>query len=682
MVLRALLKAAGFEVVEAADGASALSALRQCIPDLILLDLTLPDIGGMLLLDLIHAQETHKHVPVFFLTGNLEPPTKVQAFEKGAVDYITKPFNPQELIARIHSHLGRKDELEQRRRAATELAEEAQRSLKQAEERFNALVRNSFDLLCELDDQLRLVYASPNHHDILRCDPEALIGTDWLERVHPEDQLAAEAALLEAQRSGSSFRMLVRFRHSKNTWRWLDVSGSVLAELDSAARLLLVSRDITQAKETEAHLDYLAHHDPLTKLGNRQMFTRELAQMLAAPAGARGAVIFIDLDNFKLVNDTQGHHVGDQVLCAVADLLRSRLRDRSLICRLGGDEFCILQRNVTAEEVMADCQRLLLTMRQNVMGDLGQRLGVTLSVGIAMVEPGIRSEELLSRADSALSAAKIAGKNQARLYLSDNAELAGIRSASEWYQRVQQGLDEQRFELFFQPIVSLGDHSQLCQEALVRYRDEDGELHSPAAFLPAAERYGLMPKLDRYIIRRAVAELAKRDQLRAAVNLSGHSIVEKGMSDFILSCLRHAGVAPSRLIFEITETVFISNMHAAQHFVAAMKKSGCRFSLDDFGAGFSSLSYLRNLPVDFVKIDGSFVDKICQDPADLALLRSINEIAHLLGKSTIAEYIDSEEKLKLLQELGVDYAQGYHLGRPAPLPRLPRRESPSLEPAA
>lgn len=663
-----LLSEAGFAIREAIDGASALRTLRGTAPDLIMLDLALPDINGLLLLDLIHAQEPLRHVPVMFLTGDMDPPTKVQAFEKGAVDYVTKPFDLRELVARIRSQIARKDELETRRHEAAMHAEQAEHSLRLAEQRLKTLVENSFDLVSELDGEMRVAYASPNHRDILGCDAALLAQTPWLDRVHSEDRSATAKAFCNALESGSSIRTLTRFCDNAGAWRWLDVSGSVLDPAGNASRLLLVSRDITDTKQTQAHLAHLVLHDSLTGLGNRQMLEDELDALTAQEKrSGRDAVIFLDLDNFKLVNDTKGHHAGDQVLCSVASTLREVLGESCVICRVGGDEFCVVLRDAGADAASGVCERILTTFQQHPIAFVGRRYGVTLSAGIALLEPGITGEELLSRADSALYAAKASGKNRCRLYTTESEEIARIRDSAEWYHRVQEALAEERFELHYQPILNLRDNTVLCHEALLRYRDEDGVWHAPRTFLAAAERYNLMSRLDRYVVDRVLTDLAAHPELRVSVNLSGQSVVEPEMGAFLFERFAHRGIAPQRAVFEITETVFISNLDAARELVAQLKHERFSFALDDFGAGFSSLSYLRNLPVEIVKIDGSFVDRICEDPVDLALLRSINEIAHLLGKWTIAEFVDSPEKQRILSELGVDFGQGFFLGRATPL---------------
>jgi len=667
-VLSILLRREKYQPLTSRDAASALTLLRSQPVELILLDMTLPDMNGMTLFEIIHAQENLRHIPVVFLTGDLTLPSKLKAFEAGAVDYITKPFDYKELIARLRVHLRNKSELDARRERSAEAARQAQLSLKAAQQRFNALVQNSYDLVCELTADLNIAYLSPNHRAILQHEPKNLRGTPWLDFVHPDDRPMVADGLRSILHRATATQLHLRFLDSENDWRWLETGGSLFSTELGETRLLLVSRDITKIKETEAYLQQLALKDSLTGLGNRQMFSQELAEVVANPGAAnRHAVMYFDLDNFKMINDTKGHLVGDQVLCSVTRAVQATLNERHLICRHGGDEFCILLRDVNATEAQAEGDRIVLAFRKAPIGVEGNQLGITISAGIAMVEGDTSAEEVLTRANSALHAAKARGKNRCRFYHSGNRDIRTIRSSAEWVARIDEGLAERRFEIWYQPMVNLADRTELCREALLRYRSEDGTVHYPSEFMPGAERYHLMSKVDRYVVRNVLEDLKQHSGLRASINLSGSSITEPGMVDFIMSSFEKSGVPPNRVVFEITETVFIANLTQAQAMVRHLQELGCQFALDDFGSGFSSLNYLKNLPVNIVKIDGSFIQSIATDNVDYALLRSINEIAHLLGKKTVAEYVDSDHSWEMLNAIGVDYGQGFHIGKPAPL---------------
>jgi diguanylate cyclase (GGDEF)-like protein len=527
--LHKLLEEAGYSVIEAKTAAGALEQSRSATPDLILMDYVLPDMNGLQLLEAIRSQTPSVRVPIICLTGKSDIPTKMEALENGAVDYVTKPFDRRELLARITRHIQLKD----------------------------------------------------------------------------------------------------------------------------------------QIKETETRLAQAALQDPLTGLGNRKRFSQRLSTILGAPQRiGRDALMFIDVDEFRLINDTKGHAAGDQALKSLADNLRRAFTDPDAIYRVGGDEFCIILHDLDSKQALELGQQLMLQIRTGLSGFAETDL--TLSAGIAAIEPGIGMEELVSRVDSALYAAKAAGKNQCMVYQSDSEDIVTIRSESEWYSRIKEAIRLQRFQMVYQPVVELRTGKLYCQEALIRYIGDNGLRHLPGEFLPAAERFSLMPEIDQYVIRRVLAELATQSGEKIAINLSGQSIGRTDLYEFIKTALEESNVEPRRVIFEITETVFIKNLERAHLLVTELQKIGCTFCLDDFGAGFSSLSYMRNLPVDVVKIDGAFLKNIESNPVDFALLQSINEIAHLLGKRTVAEHVNSESIRQLLEEIGIDYGQGYYLGRPEP----------------
>jgi len=387
--------------------------------------------------------------------------------------------------------------------------------------------------------------------------------------------------------------------------------------------------------------------------------------ILGAPERTgRDALMFIDVDEFRLLNDTKGHAAGDQALKSLADNLRCAFADPDALYRVGSDEFCIILHDLDSKQALELGERLMLQIRGGATGFA--ETGLTLSAGIATIEPGIGMEELVARADSALYAAKEAGKNQCMVYQSDNGDIATIRSESEWYSRIKEAIGFQRFQIYYQPVVELRTGKLYCHEALILYVGDNGRRHLPGEFLPAAERFNLMPEIDQYVIRRVLAEPPSHSEEKVAINLSGQSIGRSDLCEFIKGVLEESKVEPRRVIFEITETDFIKNLERAHLLVTDLQKVGCTFFLDDFGAGFSSLSYMRNLPVDVVKIDGAFLKNIESNPVDFALLQSINEIAHLLGKRTVAEHVNSENIRQLLEEIGIDYGQGYYLGRPEP----------------
>lgn len=640
--------------------------------DIALLDVALPGMNGMTLFSRMQQDERLRQIPVIFLTGDLKYESKERAFEAGAVDYITKPFQKKELIVRLRAHIRERRQREREQQDAAGLTSEAELSLEEAEQRFSAVVRNSFHLICELDAELNMIYVSPNHPEVLVLAPEVLMGKRWEDHLQVTERDEVFRILKEISVTGADKRTLIQFKDGTGHWRWLDLCASRFFTRQGAAHILLVSRDITHAKETERYLQHLALHDSLTGLANRQRFTDELEEIVAGhPQGAPYAVIYADVDNFKLINDRHGHFIGDQVLRDVGSFLKRAFeKEAKLISRFGGDEFCVIIHAQDFDRAQAIGERMCEVIASNPILSSGERHRITLSMGIAQVDADLSVKEVLSRANTALHVAKSSGKNRCCVYHSESSELVRIRHSAEWFQKIQEALETSRFIVLYQPIVDLDTGRIAHSEALIRFQDEDGHLHSPAAFLPSAERYGLMSQIDRYVVSRVFSDMAANPTLKTSINLSGCSVTEPSMVSYIEQCFDESGIEPSRIVFEITETVFMTNLVQAREMVERMQDLGCAFGLDDFGSGFSSLNYLRNLPVNVVKIDGSFVREIEADAVSRALLKSINEIAHLLGKATVAEWVESAETCRILRSIGVDYAQGYYCGKPQALELL------------
>lgn len=447
--------------------------------------------------------------------------------------------------------------------------------------------------------------------------------------------------------------------------------------------VVLVLHDVSRERQYAAKLSYQASHDSLTGLINRGEFERrlELALQSAAQIGRHHAVMYLDLDQFKVVNDTCGHAAGDQLMRQISTLLQHCLREGDTIARLGGDEFGVLLENCPADAALrlADKLRQTVTDFHFAWGQLSFNIGV--SIGLVNVADGLFTrEEVLRAADTACYMAKEKGRDRVQVYHAEDSEMSMRQGEMEWVGRLQKALDENRFVLYAQDIVEVGDprvRGTHC-EILVRMLDERGTLVPPMAFIPAAERYGLMPSIDKWVIRTALATLARlRNEpsgepvQMCAINLSGASIGDERFLDFVRDQLRLFDVVRESVCFEITETTAIANLDKATRFIQELKALGCRFSLDDFGAGMSSFGYLKHLPVDFLKIDGGFVKDMADDPIDRAMVEAINSVGHVMGKKTIAEFVDSERVMAVLKEIGVDFAQGYGVARPKPFaPRL------------
>jgi diguanylate cyclase (GGDEF)-like protein/PAS domain S-box-containing protein len=436
---------------------------------------------------------------------------------------------------------------------------------------------------------------------------------------------------------------------------------------------VLVFHDVSESRELNRRLSYHASHDVLTGLVNRREFESRLERALksAKAREASYALCYLDIDQFKIINDTCGHSAGDALLGQVGALLKAKVRWRDTLSRLGGDEFGILLESCSLDEAMRTAEALRESVRNYrfTWEDRVFRLGASLGVvPIAADNEDVAS--ILSAADSACQAAKEGGRNRVHSFAENDIELMRRRREMQWAARINAALEEGRFELFRMPIQALqkvenGAHYEL----LLRMRDEGGRMVSPNDFIAAAERYGITPAIDRWVIENAfrwlVSEADEREKLAmCAINLSGQSFGDDKFLPFVIDQFQKSGLDASKICFEITETAAVASFSQANRFIQALKELGCKFALDDFGTGLSSFGYLKHFPVDFLKIDGSFVREILRDPIDREMVRSINEIGHLTGKQTIAEFAENAEIIQMLTSLGIDYAQGYGIAQP------------------
>ncbi len=457
-----------------------------------------------------------------------------------------------------------------------------------------------------------------------------------------------------------------------------DLATPIRARDGQILGTVLVFSDVTKARQMERELTHQATHDALTGLVNRAEFEHRLGHLLRSGSNLsmQHAVCFLDLDQFKIINDTCGHVAGDALLCQIAQQFSSRIRVQDTLARLGGDEFGVLLEHCPPLQA----HRIADTLRQSIEDFRfvweGKAFKVGVSIGLVSIEHDEHDvESIMCAADMACYAAKDAGRNRVHVYRADDSFLARRHGEMQWVQRINDALEHDRFQLHYQPIVPLrtDTQSEAGVEMLLRMRDDVDGLIQPNAFLPAAARHDLAVEIDRNVVQKSlewVAQQKRRDtygQARTFINLSACSLGSVAFLDFVLERLATLAVNPSRICFEINETVAIANLSDTTRFIQALKQRGCRFALDDFGSGLSSFAYLKNLPVDYLKIDGTFIKGILTDPINLAMVRSINDIGHVMGKTTIAECVESDDVLACLRDLGVDFAQGFGLARPQPI---------------
>ncbi len=452
--------------------------------------------------------------------------------------------------------------------------------------------------------------------------------------------------------------------------------GAPIRHAGKVSGAVLVLHDMTQERQYIANLSGQATHDALTGLANRREFEYRLEQALhnLTRQVGRHALMFLDLDQFKLVNDTCGHAAGDELLRHICALLQSGLRENDTLARLGGDEFGILLENCSPEAAEKIAEGLRQTVQNLHFVWKGRPFVTTVSIGLVHIaQTPTTLEASLRAADMACYMAKEKGRNRVQVYHADDSELSLRFGEMAWVQRLHMALEENRFCLYAQEIAALGpgEHGGGHIEILLRLHDEAGRMILPDSFIPAAERYGLMTSLDRWvvenvfkIIRQCLNDSRQGPMAMCAINLSGTTIGDQAFLDFLRKQFAAYSIPPEMICFEITETSAISNLGSAIRFINELKSLGCYFSLDDFCAGMSSFAYLKHLPVDFLKIDGSFVKDMLDDPINRAMVEVINHIGHVMGKRTIAEFVETAQIEQALLEIGVDYAQGYVIERP------------------
>lgn len=549
------------------------------------------------------------------------------------------------------------------------------------------------------DTQGRVVYVNPATELLLARQAAQVVGQPLsaVLAFNDEVQLPGTQEFLErvlygaeAQRNGRTRNLL---RHDASTIP-VKVMGSPIHNQGVLTGAVLVLHDVTREQHYVEQLSWQASHDALTGLVNRREFERRLEVLLSRPrvAAHEGALLYVDLDQFKIINDTCGHQAGDEVLREVCRMLQSHLREGDTLARLGGDEFGILLKDCPigpasriAEQLRQSAQELRVTWGR-------RQLSTGLSLGLVQLTPELNTlQEVLRVADMACYRAKESGRNKVFVYQATDTEMSRREGDMDWVRRIRLALDQDRFCLYAQEITPLqASHEDgLHVELLLRLRDEDGQLVPPGSFIPAAEHYGMMPAIDRWVVHHALALLARQRRQggvrrisTCAINLSGTSLGDDSLLEFVRAQLALQRVDPQRLCFEITETSAIAHLPNAVRMIKELRQLGCRFSLDDFGSGMSSFSYLKHLPVDYLKIDGSFVRDLPGDATSRAMVEVINHIGHVMGKHTIAEFAESMATVDALRAIGVDYAQGYAIARPVPFEQFLEAEPPRSAPSA
>jgi len=477
-------------------------------------------------------------------------------------------------------------------------------------------------------------------------------------RMGKEEHYQHEAEI----RCSSQSRCMISWYHSL-----LSIPG------DDGAVMLSVGMDITEQKIAQENLEWMAGHDSLTGLDNRRRFQSEMEKILATARqyDKKGALLYFDVDHFKYLNDSQGHLAGDQMLKLISDKLKARLKQFDIIARLGGDEFAVVVVDADANVAINIAQRIIHSMHAIETNILGGTHKISVSIGIVLYpNDGFNVPDLLANADLAMYQAKEKKRGSYHLFSSSDKGRERVNQLLIRKEHIENAIKEDRMLLYFQPIMHIKTGQIMRYETLVRMLDREGNIQTPDSFIPEAEQLGLIDDIDQLVMKKAIKALgefrAEGFDITLSVNLSGKAMDNPDILLLVKQLLKEHAVDPSRLVIEITETAAVSDIVGAERLMKEIKELGCYFALDDFGVGFSSFFYLKQLPVDYVKLDGMFIRQLSHNNEDQIFVKALNDMAHGLGKQTVAEFVEDENILLMLEHYGVDYAQGYHIGRPMP----------------
>lgn len=682
---RRMLNTHGYITDTANCVAEALDKLKIHTYDLVITDYFMPNGNGDELCRKIRNNPATAHIAVGILTGTYLDRVIKDSLDAGAAECMFKNEAEELFLARV---------------AAMSRTVQFQNSIDRERRRLEGILCSVGEGVYGVDSSGVITFINPMAKKILGWSAhEVLVGKSAYLSFHSAQKdgrpLPQEQCLLQqAYINGSEI-------HNHETTFWHASGSSVIVECsvvplktnNTRQGSVIAFSDISQRKKLESELVWQANHDSLTKLHNRHFFEKHLSAEVQQlnRSNMLSALMYVDLDRFKYINDTAGHTAGDRLLIEVSRLLQTRVRESDLLARVGGDEFSIILRNIDDEALAAVCNAIHELLRSNPFMYNGKSYPLNCSIGVAYIDGNTLSpEDALANADLACNIAKRHGRDQTHIYLPHSDEKIAMGLELGWSVRLREALQKNMFVAHYQPIVALADISmdnlpeedgtlwehilrdlpnmQHHYEVLIRLRSADGEIIHPSAFLPTAERFNMMREVDRWMVTHALKELKRAATYRHdtvfAINLSGVSVGDETLLPLIKNLITEHRINPRAVIFEVTETAAISGLDEARLFIRELSALGCRFALDDFGSGFSSFAQLKHLNVDFIKIDGQLIQGIANNTVDRSIVASINDIAHALGKHTVAEYVQDVHVLRVLKDCGVDFVQGYYISRP------------------
>lgn len=654
-VLCRFLREHGFATIEAADGAQALAVLRQQPVDLIMLDIDMPVMNGFETLQRISAELPQLDIPVIMVTANEDSGTVAKAFDLGASDYINKPFDPAATLARVNLHL--------------QFAK-SRSDLRKSEERYSLVALGTNDGLWDWDLSRGQTFYSKRWYVMLGLDVhEAPTPDTWLCRIHPEDlPRVMEEFKLHFSGQSPHLETEMRMRHVDGSFRWTQCRGQAVFDSQGKAHRIAGSlTDITEGKVADA----------LTGLPNRVLFRERLDRCIyrhKRDPKFRFALLYLDLDNFKLVNDSMGHEAGDRLLVAIARRLESSLREaESFVCRLGGDEFSILVEGVNnIEDPICIANRIIESLTKPISIGSGRDVYTSVSVGISFSDDGyVDAEEVIQAADTAMYRAKAQGKSCYRVF--DPAMRKNATKRLNIENELRRAIQRRELDCHFQPIIDIASRRVTGFEALVRWKHKTLGQISPAEFIPIAEDNGLIHQIGIVVLRKACSQMTawqrmdpRFENMQVNVNLSSRQLKSPSLIDQIFEVIELTEIRPSCLKLEVTESTIMENPKQGARVLSLLQSRGIKVAIDDFGTGYSSLSCIHELSPDVVKIDRSFIDKIEESPDKKTIVRAIIGLADGLNLDVVAEGIETKQQHEILHAMGCKYAQGYLYSRPLP----------------
>ena len=615
-------------------------------------------------------------VSVFLARSILRPLSRLEsaalAVAGGDLEARAPATGPREL-ARVGASFNQMTEsLVELNRSLEDQVRARTGELRASEANYRALAENTSDLVLETDIDGHFTFASPSYKDVLGYDPNELLGTSIFDLVHPEDHPAVMEEFTRAVSTGSPGRAVFRCRRKDGEWLWMEGAGKPFTSDAGEIRAVVVSRDITARRQAEETIRRMAYHDPLTGLPNRALFEDRFSVALAQArrAGQSLCLMSVDVDHFKLVNDTLGHAAGDAILKAAGERLLGLVREGDTVARIGGDEFLLL---LPGDLSAADASRVATDIRNAFRKPfhlIGQEVHATISIGISFYpRDGETAHALIRNADAALYRAKEAGRSNYQLYIPSMNLGAAERLALD--RELRHALEHEEFDIYYQPQVAIATCEVVGVEALLRWRHPSRGVVSPDEFIPPAEETGLIVPLGKWVLRTVCTQArtwraAQLPSLRVAVNISMRQFQEPGFVQTVGQVLTETGLDPAWLELEITESTAMRDAAFTISVLRQLREMGVRISIDDFGTGHSSLRYLRDFPIQVLKIDGSFVRDITTDPNDAALVAEVITLSHRLGLEVVAEGVETREQLDFLRDGGCDQFQGYLCAKPMP----------------